>query len=144
MGVEADSADDATQQVFLIALEALSRISEGSERAFLYETAVRLAHGMRRRRQREVATIDLEFVPSPLASPDQFTDQKRAREVLDAFIVSLDVDTRNVFVLTEYDGFTAPEIAALLEVPLGTAASRLRRAREKLKAMVRRVYGNEP
>jgi RNA polymerase sigma-70 factor (ECF subfamily) len=64
--------------------------------------------------------------------------------VLDAFILSLDVDTRSVFVLTELDGFTTPEIAELLEVPLGTAASRLRRARGKLHAMMRKIYRDEP
>jgi len=144
MGVAADRADDVAQQVFLIALNALGRIREGSERAFLYGTAVRLAHGARRRGEREVPSLGLDLVPSLIPFPDQLTDQKRAREVLDAFIDSLDVDTRTVFVLTEFDGFTTPEIADLLDVPLGTAASRLRRAREKLRAMMRDIYGDQP
>jgi RNA polymerase sigma-70 factor, ECF subfamily len=144
MGVTASGAEDAAQQVFVIALEAVARIREGSERAFLYGTAVRVAHGLRRRGEREVPDIGLEFLPSPFPTPDQLADQKRAREVLDAFILSLDVDTRSVFVLTEFDGFTTPEIAELLEVPLGTAASRLRRARARLQAMMRKIYGDEP
>ncbi len=144
MGVPPDGADDAAQQVFLIAVEALARITEGSERAFLYGTAVRLAHSLRRRSGREVpdATVDAEL--SSLPSPDQLADQKQAREVLDAFILTLDVDTRTVFVLTEFDDFTAPEIAKLLSVPLGTVASRLRRAREKFQALVRKIYGSAP
>jgi RNA polymerase sigma-70 factor (ECF subfamily) len=144
MGVPPDRTDDAAQQVFLIALEALPRITEGSERAFLYETAVRLAHGLRRQGEREVPSIELEFDPSPLPSPDQLTDQKMAREMLDTFIASLDVDTRTVFVLTELEGFTTPEIAGMLDVPLGTAASRLRRAREKFQSMAREIYGSKP
>jgi RNA polymerase sigma-70 factor (ECF subfamily) len=144
MGVTADRADDAVQQVFLIAIEALGRITEGSERAFLYGTAFRLAHGMRRQSEREVLSVDLEFDPSPVPSPDQLTDQKWAREVLDAFVVDLDVDTRTVFVLTEFDGFTMPEIADLLDLPLGTATSRLRRAREKLQSMASKIYGDKP
>ncbi len=144
MGVAADRADDAAQQVFLIALEALPRIAEGSERAFLYGTAIRLAHGIRRKGDREVPSLALDFDPSPLPSPDQLADQKRAREVLDAIIASLEVDVRTVFVLSEFDGFTTPEIASLLEIPLGTAASRLRRAREKFQQLVRAVYGEEP
>jgi RNA polymerase sigma-70 factor (ECF subfamily) len=144
MGVPADGADDAAQQVFLIAVEALGRITEGSERAFLYGTAVRLAHGLRRRHAREVAGVGVEGELSALPSPDQLADQKQAREVLDAFILTLDVDTRTVFVLTEFEDFTAPEIADLLHVPLGTVASRLRRAREKFRALVRKIYGDEP
>jgi RNA polymerase sigma-70 factor (ECF subfamily) len=144
MRVTADRTDDAAQQVFLIAVEALPRIAAGSERAFLYETAFRLAHGMRRRGEREIPSLGLEFDPSPVPSPDQLTDQKRAREVLDTFVVELDADTRNVFVLTEFDGFTMPEIADLLDVPLGTATSRLRRAREKIHSMVSKIYGDKP
>jgi RNA polymerase sigma-70 factor (ECF subfamily) len=144
MGVPGDRADDAAQQVFLIALEAMPRIHEGSERAFLYATAVRLAYGMRRKTEREVPSVALDFDASPLPSPDQLADQKRAREALDAIIASLEVDIRTVFVLAEFDGFTTPEIAALLEIPLGTAASRLRRAREKFQSLVRTVYGEEP
>jgi RNA polymerase sigma-70 factor (ECF subfamily) len=64
--------------------------------------------------------------------------------MLDTFIASLDVDTRTVFVLTELEGFTTPEIAGMLDVPLGTAASRLRRAREKFQSMAREIYGSKP
>jgi len=142
LGVAADRVDDAAQQVFLIALEAMERIREGSERAFLYATAVRVAHGIRRKVQREVASPELDADVSPLPSPAQLTDQKRAREALDAIIARLDEDQRTVFVLAEFEDFTTPEIASLLDVPLGTAASRLRRAREKFQMLVRRVYGD--
>jgi DNA-directed RNA polymerase specialized sigma24 family protein len=37
-----------------------------------------------------------------------------------------------------------PEIADLLDVPLGTATSRLRRAREKIHSMVSKIYGDKP
>jgi RNA polymerase sigma-70 factor, ECF subfamily len=144
MGVPHDRADDAAQQVFLIALEALTRISEGSERAFIYATAVRLAHGVRRKGEREIASAAFECDPSPLPSPDQLTDQKRSREVLDAIVTSMDVDIRTVFVLAEFDGFTTPEIAGLLEIPLGTAASRLRRARARFQELARAAYGDLP
>jgi RNA polymerase sigma-70 factor (ECF subfamily) len=142
LGVAPDRVDDAAQQVFLIALEAMERIQEGSERAFLYATAVRVAHGIRRKIQRELASPELDSDASPLPSPAQLTDQKRAREALDAIIARLDEDQRTVFVLAEFEDFTTPEIATLLDVPLGTAASRLRRAREKFQMLVRRAYGD--
>jgi RNA polymerase sigma-70 factor (ECF subfamily) len=141
VGVSADRADDASQQVFLIALTALERIALGSERAFLYGTAIRVAAGFRRQAAREVPTSELDVGASPLPAPDDLTDQKRAREVLDAIVEHIDLEMRTVFVLAEFDGFTAPEIAQLLGIPLGTATSRLRRAREKFQLLVRRVYG---
>jgi len=45
----------------------------------------------------------------------------------------------SVFVLFELEGMTSIEIAALLEIPVGTAASRLRRAREHFEACVKRA-----
>jgi RNA polymerase sigma-70 factor, ECF subfamily len=43
------------------------------------------------------------------------------------------------FVLYEVEGLSSPEIAALLEVPLGSVASRLRRAREQFRDAVTRI-----
>jgi RNA polymerase sigma-70 factor (ECF subfamily) len=141
LGVASDRVDDAAQHAFLVALEAIPRILPGCERAFLYSTAVRIAHGQRRRPQREVATVDFEG-PSPRPSPDELTDQKRAREMLDRLLEHIELDARAVFVLFEIEGFTVPEIADLLKIPLGTAASRLRRSREKFQALV--VAGSPP
>jgi RNA polymerase sigma-70 factor (ECF subfamily) len=39
-------------------------------------------------------------------------------------------DVRSVFVLFELEGLTAVEIAELMDVPVGTVASRLRRGRD--------------
>ena len=135
LGVTPDRVDDAAQHAFLIALEALPRIVPGCERAFLYSTAVRVAHGHRRRTVREIATVDVDLRSSPLPSPDELTDQKRARELLDQLLEHIELDARAVFVLFEIEGFTVPEIADLLKIPLGTAASRLRRSREQFQAL---------
>jgi RNA polymerase sigma-70 factor (ECF subfamily) len=135
LGVARDRVDDAAQHTFLIMLEAIPRIVPGCERAFLYSTAIRVAHGLRRRPEREIAAIELDSA-SPLPSPDELADQKRAREMLDRLLERIDLDTRAVFVLFEIEGFTVPEIADLLKVPLGTAASRLRRSREQFRALV--------
>lgn len=136
LGVVPDRVDDAAQQVFVVAIEALPRIVPGCERAFLYGTAVRVAHGVRRRGTREVAGLDVELGCSPIPSPDELADQKRARELLDHLLEHVEADARAVFVLFEIEGFTVPEIAELLEIPLGTAASRLRRSREQFQVLV--------
>jgi RNA polymerase sigma-70 factor (ECF subfamily) len=144
LGVPADRIDDAAQHAFLVALEALPRIVPGCERAFLYATAVRIAHGHRRRIEREVATIDVELGSSSLPSADELTDQKRARELLDRLLEQIELDARAVFVLFEIEGFTLPEIADLLRLPLGTATSRLRRARERFQALVQASSHDTP
>jgi RNA polymerase sigma-70 factor (ECF subfamily) len=136
LGVRSDRVDDAAQHTFLIALEALPRIVPGCERAFLYSTAVRVAHGVRRRVEHEVATVDVESGSSPLPTADELTDQKRAREMLDRLLDHIELAARAVFVLFEIEGFTLPEIAELLKIPLGTATSRLRRSREQFQELV--------
>jgi RNA polymerase sigma-70 factor (ECF subfamily) len=40
------------------------------------------------------------------------------------------MDLRTVFILFEIEGLSAPSIASMLDIPVGTAASRLRRARD--------------
>ncbi len=48
-------------------------------------------------------------------------------------------DLRVIFVLFELEGLEVQQIAALQEIPLGTASSRLRRAREEFSAIAKRV-----
>jgi RNA polymerase sigma-70 factor (ECF subfamily) len=143
MGVAADRADDAAQNVFLVALEAFPRIAQGSERAFLFSTAIRVAYALNRKSAREVLSEALDAGQSSMPAPDQLTDQKRAREILDAIVDRLSVDVRTVFVLAEFEQFKVPEIADLLGIPLGTAASRLRRGRDQFRTEASRAFGGD-
>src|SRR5438045_9439206 len=48
LGVPRETADDATQQVFLVAARRMHEIAEGKERAFLFQSAMRIAMEVRR------------------------------------------------------------------------------------------------
>jgi RNA polymerase sigma-70 factor (ECF subfamily) len=48
-------------------------------------------------------------------------------------------DLQAVFVLCEIEELAAPEAAELLAIPVGTVASRLRRAREHFQAAAQRM-----
>ena len=132
-GVPESSADDATQEVFIVASRRLEDIAPGSERAFLFASAVRVAANVRRSlgARRECPEDDSrpEGV-DPLPSAEALLDQKRLRQLLDRVLDELSDDLRVSFVLYELEGMSSPEIAELLGIPLGTVASRLRRARE--------------
>jgi RNA polymerase sigma-70 factor, ECF subfamily len=67
--------------------------------------------------------------PDPDPGPDELVDRDRARAALDAILAAMPLELRAVFVLYELEQLTMAEIAALLELPPGTVASRLRRAR---------------
>jgi RNA polymerase sigma-70 factor, ECF subfamily len=139
LGVPAASVDDAAQQVFLIAAERLSDIRPESERAFAYGTALRVAQGHRGSRVRTFERLDdhAHDLAAQLPGPDAATEQQRAREQLDRVLAAMPVELRTVFVLFELEGLTSPEIAALEGTALGTVASRLRRARERFRELVK-------
>jgi len=61
-------------------------------------------------------------------------DQQRRITLAGRVLATMEQDLLEVFVLFELEGLTTPEIAELVGVPLGTAASRLRRAREAFRA----------
>ena len=135
-GVPELQAEDAAQQVFLIVAERLADIAPGRERSFAFGTAMRVAQGLRRRSAREQPNDALDERANGLAAPDELVERKRARELLDEVLQAMPLDARTVFILYELEAQSAPEIAALIEVPLGTVASRLRRARELFRTLV--------
>lgn len=132
LGLPPADADDAAQQVFLVASRRIDAIKLGSERAFLFGTALRVASRMRKQNAQQVhvdiSVVELHQDPAP--HPDELAERGRAREMLDEILAGWAEDLRVTFVLYEVEELTMAEIAALLELPMGTVASRLRRSRE--------------
>ena len=138
LGLTEPDADDAAQQVFLVAARRAADIALGSERAFLFGTAMNVAARAQRseRRRREEPDGELEQRRDSRPGPEELLDRRRARELLDRVLSEMSLELRVVFVLYEVEELTMIEIARLLEVPQGTVASRLRRAREDFTARV--------
>jgi RNA polymerase sigma-70 factor, ECF subfamily len=140
LGLGECDADDATQQVFITAARRFADIDGGRERAFLYGVAInvvakwRHAHAHRR----EELDLDLDHLEADALGLEELADQRKARRLLDAILDAMPLELSVVFVLYEIQEQTVPEIAETLGVPLGTAASRLRRAREDFAARVSR------
>lgn len=137
VGLPDATAEDGAQQVFLIASRRMSDIEPGKERAFLCATAVKVAGPLRSRPQRE-APVD--EVPEQVddRTPADLVQRKQQRDLLDRLLAQLDEDVRTVLVLTELEGLSKREVAEALGIPEGTAASRLRRAREELAKLMSR------
>jgi RNA polymerase sigma-70 factor (ECF subfamily) len=142
LGLSAGSADDAAQHVFLVAAERLADIKVGSERAFLFGTALRVARSQSRSDRRWVLEEDMDFRRSHVQRPEDLADQRRAIALMDRILTGMALDLRTVFILSELEGMTMPEVASLVEIPVGTAASRLRRAREAFRTAVAATESN--
>jgi RNA polymerase sigma-70 factor (ECF subfamily) len=121
-GLTAEAAEDATQETFLLAAERLGDIDPDSERSFLIATALRVAHTLGRK------TVGRDA-----------GDKRADMQLCDLVLSKVDADLVEVFVLYEIEGLTSPEIAELLQIPLGSVASRLRRARAQFRAAAARV-----
>ncbi len=138
-GLDEATADDAVQQVFVIASTKLASIEPGKEKAFLFGTARNVAAQQRRAHARRAEIEYLEpsehedggtASSAPGPTLEELLDQRRARELLDEVLASLPDHLRDVFVLSEVEELSATAVAACLEIPPGTVASRLARARE--------------
>lgn len=139
LGLTDDGAADGTQQAFLIAAERLAEIRAGSERAFLFGTAIRLARSSHRRNHRCQLEADMDTRIDTQRPAEEVTNHQSAVELLDRVLRRMDEDLVTVFVLFELEGMSTPEIADLIQIPVGTAASRLRRARQAFRAAAQRL-----
>ncbi len=146
LGVPPADVDDAAQYVFIVAAKRLSSIPEGHERPFLYGTASRVAWRMRRDSARRSRWIEpaMSDAVGVAPNPEQEFERREALALLDELLGGLADSLRETFVLSEVEGFTAPEISTMLDLPVGTVASRLRRARKEFSDKVRKLQAKQP
>jgi len=133
---EAD-ADDAAQRVFLVLSRKMNAVEIGHELPFLLRTAAFVASETRRsqRRRRESSEAPPDVAAPACHAPDAMMEQREALEAIDAILERMDESLRTIFVLHEIEELTMAQIAETLQVPPGTVASRLRRARAEFEAL---------
>lgn len=135
-GLDPEAAADVAQQAFVVAIERIDDIWEGSERSFLMGSALRLARKHRASAARMSIEADAEQLARKVSGAES---QVIALELLDRLLADLDPSLAEAFVLFDVEGFSTKEIASTLSLPEGTVASRLRRAREELRARTHRL-----
>lgn len=142
LGVPTELVEDAAQDVFVVVHRRLGDLRpDASARSWLFGITLRTARDYRRtqQRKRSFPQADLEREASEDCGPFERTAQGEAARVLDDFLATLDESKRAVFVLSELEEMTAPEIASALDVNLNTVYSRLRAARERFVTFVSSV-----
>ena len=142
LGLNDAQADDGAQRVFVVAARRVDAIVQGHEGRYLYGIAVRVASESRRRdpARREVGDdAALAQLADDAPGPEESLLAHEAREALDAVLADMPDDLREVLVLIEIEELAVADVAELLEIPVGTAASRLRRAREAFTDSARRI-----
>lgn len=139
---DADDADDVAQETFVRAHQALARYdARFTFYTWLRTIATRLALNelAKRRRRRTEGGETFEAAADTVATdaPDaaETLAGEELRRTLDVALGQLPEEFRSVLVLRVNEAMSYAEIAAALEVPIGTVMSRLSRAR----ALVRRA-----
>ena len=145
-GLTEEDADDAAQQVFMAATQKSEFIARGSERTYLYGVALRVAANLRRklaRRREEAEPLAHELVDQN-AEPEHSANLAEGCRLLDELLQALPAELRRVLVLAQIEQFEVSEIAQAEGIPVGTAASRLRRARALFREQLERVQERNP
>lgn len=140
-GVPSSDLDDEIQRTFMVAASRIDDVQVGSERSFLIQVAQNLASHARRKmaRRREVMDGNLPERIEAVATPEFLADRKQMRQLFDDIIGSMHESLRVVFTLFEFEQMSMSEVAETLDLPRGTVASRLRRARTQFRQHVASV-----
>lgn len=127
--VDAQAADDLTQETYLRALPALRRFrADSSARTWLLSIARRTCADALRRRTRRRALVERLSRQRSAAAQTGF----EASVALDALLGGLEDHRRVAFVLTQILGLSYAEAAEVCGCPVGTIRSRVARARVDL------------
>ena len=129
------AAEDAAQEAFLRAWQRLPEYRpQGALRNWLYRIAVNVALD-NLRREAKLAPDELDELPLADASPgpEATTVGNEQAELVRRAVGALPPASRAVLVLREYHDLSYQEIAAALDIPVGTVMSRLNYARGQLR-----------
>lgn len=141
----ADAAD-IVQEVFLKVFRNISSFRQDSSlKTWIYRIAVNEARNQHRwfsRHRRQEVGLDAEsadtqgyqdWLPDPGRSPFDAALDRETRELIEAALAKVNPKFRAALVLREIEGLTYEEIAAILDISLGTVKSRILRGRDALR-----------
>jgi RNA polymerase sigma-70 factor (ECF subfamily) len=144
LGAASDAIDDVVQDVFIVIHHKLATLQRPeSLRSWIYGIVRRTVSDYRRsRRTRDAAGARLgaEYKSSRPSQPSplEMAERSAELELLEIVLSELDETKREVFVMVEVLEMTVPEVVQALEIPLNTAYSRLRLARQSFEDVLAR------
>ncbi len=128
-------AEDATQGAMLDVWRNLPKLRDAARfDAWAYRLTVNACYAESRRAGRWLPNMPIDVSREPHA-PDEI-GPIADRELLERGYRQLSVDQRAVLVLRHLVGLPLEEVARTLDIPTGTARSRLYRALQKMRASI--------
>lgn len=135
----AEDARDAAQETFVKAFRALPRYRhEAAFGTWLHRIAVNASLDIvRRRPQAPPVPLEEVVLPAQTHNPDTEAERHEVQLRVHDALRRLAPDHRVIVVLRDLQGLAYEEIAEVLRMPIGTVRSRLSRAREALRALLK-------
>ncbi len=143
-----EEAEDVAQEVFVEVWRSIGGF-RGDARlsTWLYRVATNVCLEHNRRNHPETVSLEdadesaTEVGAEPLCqppapTPDEWLEKAELKDRVDAALDALPPAQRQVVVLHELQGLTYPEVAQVLNVPVGTVKSRLHHAFNKLRELL--------
>ncbi|MEQ1567232.1 MAG: RNA polymerase sigma factor [Myxococcota bacterium] len=126
--------EDIAHDVFGVALRRTGSLVPGSPvEPWLFGVTRRVVANARRRAKFR-RWVGLDEAPPPIdvgPSADARLDQLRRRRLVQEVLEVLTTDHREVLVLVDLEGRSAPEVSAMLQISVGTVYSRVHHARKR-------------
>ena len=142
LGVSSAAADDVVQDVFIVIHSRLHTLRRPEAlRSWIYGIVRRIVSDHRRSQRVRLASGDTlaSQADAPwAATPFDLAEQNEKVKLLWSLVEELDEPKREVFMMVELDELTVPEVAEILQIPLNTAYSRLRAARQAFEQALKR------
>lgn len=152
-----EEARDITQETFLKIYRHFAHFrGESSLKTWVFRVAINQAHNSERwwRRRRRDATSSLDEptderqslgakLVSAAETPEAHALADERRRQLERALAGLKKDFRLAVILRDIEGLSYEEIAAILEISVGTVKSRIARGREALRASLQPTL-NQP
>lgn len=145
LGAPADALDDVVQETFLTIHRRLHEFEgRSSLRTWVFGITLGVTRN-HRRRQRATAMTESEVdqLVSSRPHPEAAAEHTEALALLRRILDGIDDDRREVFVLAELEQMSMTEIASVLSISANTVSSRLRRAREDVRAAWERARARD-
>ena len=132
LGVTEAQLEDAAQDVFLIVHKKLGGLpSDAPVRRWVLAIAVRVASEYRRRARRKPTEPLDETIVDGRPGPARASEFRESLRLLHGLLEELDEKKRAVFVLSELEQLSAPEISEVLGTNVNTVYARLRAAKQQ-------------
>ena len=132
-----ESAHDAVQEAFVSAWRDIASLRDpGAWEAWLYRLTVRSCY-RHARKQRRRNVVELRVMPEHAAGAPDLAIGVAERDEIERRLGHLPVDQRAVIVVHFFLDLPLTDAARVLDIPVGTAKSRLHRALRSLRAAMR-------